>query len=133
MAILKTHKVDFRILDRPDVPVRKIAAGTQILAEGGIGGEMFLLRKGKVEIRVRGKAVEEIGPGGIFGEMALIDQSTRSASVFAVEDSEVIPVDERLFVILVQDAPYFALDVMRTLVERIRAMNERLADAARTA
>jgi CRP-like cAMP-binding protein len=46
--------------------------------------------------------------------------------VVAREDTEIIPINERLFVILVQDAPYFALDVMRTLVERIRAMNRRI-------
>jgi CRP/FNR family cyclic AMP-dependent transcriptional regulator len=126
MTLLKSHQIDFRILDRPDVPVRKVAAGETVIAEGGVAHEMFLLRKGRAEIRVKDQPVEEVGPGGIFGEMALIDQSTRSANVVAIEDSEVIPIDERLFVILVQDAPYFALDVMRTLVERIRAMNRRI-------
>jgi CRP/FNR family transcriptional regulator, cyclic AMP receptor protein len=126
MSLLKTHRVDFRILDRPDVPVRKVAAGETIIAEGGVAHEMFLLRKGRAEIRVKDHPVEEVETGGIFGEMALIDQSPRSATVVALEDSEIIPIDERLFVILVQDAPYFALDVMRTLVERIRAMNRRM-------
>jgi CRP/FNR family cyclic AMP-dependent transcriptional regulator len=126
MSLLRTHKIDFKILDRPDVPIRKVAPGETIIVEGGMPTEMFLLRKGKVKIEVRGQPVEEIGPGGVFGEMALIDQSPRSATATAVEDSEVIPIDERLFVILVQDAPYFALDVMRTLVQRLRAMNQRL-------
>jgi CRP/FNR family cyclic AMP-dependent transcriptional regulator len=126
MSLLKTHQIDFRILDRPEVPVRKVAAGETIIVEGGVAQEMFLLRKGRAEIRVKDQPVEEVGPGGIFGEMALIDQSPRSATVVAVEDAEIIPINERLFVILVQDAPYFALDVMRTLVERIRAMNRRI-------
>jgi len=77
-------------------------------------------------LRVRGETVEEIAPGGIFGEMALIDHAPRSASAVAIEDSEIIPIDERLFFILVQDAPYFALDVMRVLTDRIRNMNQRL-------
>jgi CRP-like cAMP-binding protein len=126
MSLLKTHHVDFRILDRPDVPIRKVAAGETIISEGSAAHEMFLLRKGRAEIRVKDHPVEEVEAGGIFGEMALIDQSARSATVVALEDSDIIPIDERLFVILVQDAPYFALDVMRTLVERIRAMNRRL-------
>jgi CRP/FNR family cyclic AMP-dependent transcriptional regulator len=126
MSLLKTHQIDFRILDRPDVPVRKVAAGETIILEGGVAHEMFLLRKGRAEIRVKDQPIEEVGPGGIFGEMALIDQSPRSATVVALEDTEIIPINERLFVILVQDAPYFALDVMRTLVERIRAMNRRI-------
>lgn len=126
MSLLKTRKLDFKILDRPDVPIRKVTAGDTVIVEGGAPSEMFLVRKGKVKIEVRGKTVEEVGPGGIFGEMALIDQSPRTATATAVEESEVIPIDERLFVILVQDAPYFALDVMRTLVARLRAMNQRL-------
>lgn len=126
MSMLKTHKVDFRILDRPDVPVTKHAAGATIFAMGEPAKDMFLVRKGSVDIQLNGKTVEEIGPGGIFGEMALIDHAPRSAAAVATEDSEVIPIDERLFVILVQDAPYFALDIMRVLTDRIRRMNERL-------
>ena len=92
--------------------------GETVISEGGVAHEMFLLRKGRAEIRVKGIIPSrQVGPGGIFGEMALIDQSPRSATVVATEDSEIIPIDERLFVILVQDAPYFALDVMRTLVD----------------
>jgi CRP/FNR family transcriptional regulator, cyclic AMP receptor protein len=126
MTILKAHKVDFRILDRPDVPVARHAAGAAIVAKGDPAHEMFLVRKGRVAIQLNGKTVEEVGPGGIFGEMALIDHSPRSATAVAVEDAEIIPIDERLFTILVQDAPYFALDVMRVLTDRIRRMNQRL-------
>jgi len=126
MTLLQTHNIDFRILDKPDIPIRKVALGEIIIGEGGIAHEMFLVRKGRAEIRVKDQLLEEVGPGGIFGEMALIDQSTRSASVVAVEDSEIIPISERLFLNLLHDAPYFALDVMHTLVRRLKAMDERL-------
>jgi CRP-like cAMP-binding protein len=126
MSILSTHKIDFKILDRPDVPTRRYAAGEKIIIAGSPPTEMYVLRRGKVAISVHGNMVEEIEPGGIFGEMALIDRSPRSATATAVVDCEVVPIDERIFVILVQDAPYFALDVMRVLVERLRAMNARL-------
>lgn len=124
MSVLQQHKIDFRVLDRSDVPTRSVSAGTAILNEGDIAKEMFLVRSGTVAIKVHGKAVEEVESGGIFGEMALIDNEARSASAVAVTDCELVPIDERLFVILVQDAPYFALDVMRVLAERIRAMNK---------
>jgi CRP-like cAMP-binding protein len=87
---------------------------------------MYLLKKGRAEVRVGSQDVEEIGPGEIFGEMALIDQSTRSATVIALEDCEIVALNEEKFVELIQDAPYFALDVMRALVGRLRAMNRRL-------
>jgi CRP-like cAMP-binding protein len=126
MAPAKPDKATFRVLDRPDLPVRRIAAGSNILVQGAVGAEMFLLKKGRAEIRVGAEEVEELGPGDIFGEMALIDQSTRSATVVAVEDCEVIALNEHQFIELIEDAPYFALDVMRTLVQRLRSMNRRL-------
>jgi len=55
--------------------------------------------------------------------MALIDHQPRAASVVARTDCDVVPIDERLFVSLVQDAPYFALDVMRILATRIRELD----------
>jgi CRP/FNR family cyclic AMP-dependent transcriptional regulator len=126
MTILETHKVDFKILDRADVKTAKFAKGETVIDKGSPAKEMFLVRTGRVAIQVGGKTVEEVEAGGIFGEMALIDHAPRSASVIAAEDCELIPIDERLFVILVQDAPYFALDVMRVLAERLRKMNQRL-------
>jgi len=96
------------------------------VSKGEPAHEMFLLRKGRVAIQLGGETIEEIASGGIFGEMALIDHAPRSAAAVALEDSEIIPIDERLFFILVQDAPYFALDVMRVLTDRIRNMNQRL-------
>jgi CRP-like cAMP-binding protein len=121
---MSAGKIDFRILDRPDIPVRKYTQGTTILQKGGIAREMFLLRKGLVDILLHDKVVEEVGPGGIFGEMALIDREPRAASVVAKTDCDVIPIDEKLFVSLVDEAPYFALDVMRVLVARIRLLDK---------
>jgi CRP-like cAMP-binding protein len=126
MNIVQKHQVDFKIFDRPDVPSRSYKAGEVVLTEGDPAKEMFVVRSGKVAIKVHGETVEEVGPGGMFGEMALIDHSPRSANVVAVEDTELVPINERLFVILVQDTPFFALDVMRVLVERIRLMNQRV-------
>lgn len=119
-------KIDFRVLDRPDVKPRRYAAGDTIIAKGAMTREMFLLRKGKVAIVLRDKTIDEVVPGGIFGEMSLIDMEPRSASVVAIEDSEVLPINERLFVELVQESPYFALDVMRVLAQRIRMLDRLL-------
>jgi CRP-like cAMP-binding protein len=126
MSIVREHQVDFKLFDRPEVPSRSYKAGDVIVSEGEAAKEMFVVRSGRVSIRVHGEAIEEVGPGGMFGEMALIDHSPRSATSVAVEDTVVVPITERLFVVLVQDTPFFALDVMRVLVERIRLMNERV-------
>lgn len=85
---------------------------------------MYILRSGVVEITRGGTVVEKVEAGGIFGEMSLIDGSPRSAEAHAATDCELLQIDEKTFVYLVHETPYFALDVMRTLAARIRSMNE---------
>jgi CRP/FNR family cyclic AMP-dependent transcriptional regulator len=84
---------------------------------------VFLIRSGEVEIERNGKVIETLGPGGIFGEMALIDGSPRSATARAKTDCVVAPINEKIFLFLVDETPYFAVAVMRTLADRVRRMN----------
>jgi CRP-like cAMP-binding protein len=67
--------------------------------------------------------VEEIGAGGILGEMALIGQTTRTATVQALVDTEIAPINERLFTFMVHQTPFFALAMLRVLSDRLRRMN----------
>lgn len=127
MNLIKSRKTSFEILENADVPARHVTAGEVIISEGADSKEMFIIGKGRVGIAVGGRTVEELGAGEIFGEMGLIDYESRSATATALEDRDLVPIDERLFVILVQDTPYFALDVMRPPVGRIRKMNRMLA------
>jgi CRP-like cAMP-binding protein len=84
-----------------------------------------------VDIFVNGKLVETVEAGGIFGEMALIDAESRTATAVARTDTKVVPVDERRFLFLIQQTPNFALHVMRVLSERLRRINERFVRATR--
>ena len=62
----------------------------------------------------------------MFGEMALIDGSPRSATAVASEACELAPIDKAAFAHLVRQDPDFALRVMRLLAQRLRQMNESL-------
>ncbi len=79
----KERVLDFRIFKDLDVPEMSISAGQLVLAEGSTGSAMYIIRSGSVSVRLNGVTIEEIGEGGIFGEMAIIDQSTRSAEILA--------------------------------------------------
>jgi CRP-like cAMP-binding protein len=74
------------------------------------------------------KVVEHSQRGAILGEMALVDNSPRGATVVAVEPSKLAKVDQRRFQLLIQLNPFFATHVMKVLVDRIRAMNRLLAE-----
>jgi CRP-like cAMP-binding protein len=100
------------------------AAGTTIIEEGRPGKLMYVVKAGSADILVGGKVVASVGPGEVFGELSLIDDRARSAAVVARTDCELVPVDERRFLFLVQQTPYFAIQVMRVLAERLRRMNE---------
>lgn len=126
MGLMDKRDVDFGFLRSLGVTPRKLEKGEALFEQGDAGKDMFLVQSGRVGILANGVQVEEVGPGGIFGEMSLIDGSARSASVVGLEPSEILPINERSFVYLVHETPYFALDVMRTLAARIRRMNERL-------
>jgi CRP/FNR family transcriptional regulator, cyclic AMP receptor protein len=117
-------EVDFSLLLRPEVPTRNFATGDTIFSEGEQGDEFFVIVRGKVEIRSGDRRLETLGPKGIFGEMALIDDGPRSATVVALTDVTVAPIKERQFLFLVKHMPMFALKVMRVLAKRLRRQNK---------
>lgn len=104
-----------------------LTAGATLFKSGDAGDAMFVLLEGSVEIHVGDKVVETATRGAIIGEMALIDPAPRNATVVARENSRLVKVDQRRFHFLIQQNPFFATHVMKELVERIRAMNKRLA------
>jgi CRP/FNR family cyclic AMP-dependent transcriptional regulator len=112
--------IDFQLLANAGFPPATFQAGETIFAAGDKGDKMYVIRSGEVEIERNGKVVEKLGPGGIFGEMALIDGSPRAASAKAKTASEVAPITEKTFLFLVHETPFFAISVMRALAERLR-------------
>jgi CRP/FNR family cyclic AMP-dependent transcriptional regulator len=116
--------IDFQMLANAGFPPANFAKGDVIFAEGDKGDAMYVVRTGEVVIERHGHVMETLGPGGIFGEMALIDGSPRSATVRAKTDCVVAPINEKSFLFLVHETPFFAVAVMRTLADRLRRMDE---------
>ena len=112
--------INFGLLTKVSGETRTYAPGQAIFEKGDEGLELFVVKQGKIELRLGDRLLSTIGNGDIFGEMALVDGSPRSASAIAVSDVEVVPVSEKQFVYLVGETPYFALNVMRVLAQRLR-------------
>ncbi len=101
---------------------QNFSAGTVIFKEGDSGDVMYVVQEGELEVLYRGKIIETIGAGGLVGEMALVDQSPRSATVIAKTDCKLVCLDEAGFKVHVSFTPFFAVQVMRVMVERLRRM-----------
>jgi len=109
----------------------KYKPGDTILAEGEDGDTAFLIVDGSVEVSVgvgeNSKAVGTLSTGEVFGEMSLIEPGPRSAAVKAVTETECIVTNYEEFVASLQDHPERAVEFMKTLVRRLRMMNEKVA------
>ncbi len=118
--------IDFEVLRRVLPEARKFEAGETIFRAGDAGIELFVIKSGTVNIRLGDRTIETLGPSEIFGEMALVDAKPRSATVVAATDCELIAISEKYFLIMIREAPYFGLGVMRVLAHRLRVANELL-------
>jgi CRP/FNR family transcriptional regulator, cyclic AMP receptor protein len=100
---------------------RRYSAGEVVFEEGSVAHHMYGVVSGKVEVRKGDRVLTTCEPDDVFGELALIDHTTRTATAVAIEDSELALIDEHRFLFLVHETPMFALQVMSALGERLRA------------
>lgn len=106
---------------------QSFTTGQAIFREGESAESMYIVAEGQVDIMLGDRVLETINPGGILGELALIDDKPRSASAIAKTDCLLAPVNREHFLVLVQRTPRFALQVMRAITERLRRANNLLA------
>jgi len=109
---------------RNQADCQSFRAGETIFRQGEPHTFMFVVNEGEVEIRIGHRVAEVVGPGGIFGEMAMIDHSPRTGTAAARSDCKLCPIDEKGFQFLVQQTPYFALEVLRVLADRLRRTDQ---------
>ena len=84
---------------------------------------MYVLLEGDIDISLGDYVLETARPGALVGEMALIDDTPRTANAVAKTVCRLAQIDRRRFHFLVQQTPHFATHVMKTLADRLRHMN----------
>jgi CRP-like cAMP-binding protein len=109
-----------------DPNIERFSAGQTVFREGDRGDFLFTVVSGAVDIVIRAKTVETVEAGGVFGEMALVEDLPREADAIANSDSGLVRIDRKRFLFLVRETPFFALQLMAVMAERLRRMNERL-------
>jgi CRP-like cAMP-binding protein len=114
-------KFDVDVIAAGESTVLKFVDGSVIFGHGEAADRAYIVKSGRVEMREKGRAVETLEPGEIFGELALIDDEPRTASAVASGSVELIPISRSLFDVLLRDDPDFALTVMRLMAKSLRA------------
>jgi CRP-like cAMP-binding protein len=91
-----------------------------VVKEGQAGVLMYVVVEGRLAVSIQGKLVEKIGPGGVFGEMALIDRTARLATVVSETDCGLLAIGRNTFLDLVKASPDFAVSLLGAVGERAR-------------
>jgi CRP/FNR family transcriptional regulator, cyclic AMP receptor protein len=109
--------------------INEFDVGEVIFEEGSTGRDLYVVLDGKVDIaKINGPnktVIVTLGKGEFFGEMAVIDGSSRSATaISSAPNTRVMRINHARFVYLVSQQPAFALMIMDALSKRLRASND---------
>lgn len=100
--------------------VISVPAGTDIVKEGEIGHEFYLIASGSAVVRREGRKIATLAPGSYFGEMALLDRGPRTATVSTDEPSELIVLGQREFMSVLDQVPPVAHKLLVSMARRLR-------------
>lgn len=114
---------NYATLLKEDDRVETLVPGQVIFEMGQPGHVMYVIKSGQAEIRVGDRVFYSAGPGETLGEMALLDDAVRSASAIAITHCEVVAIDKPRLLDMVQKQPQVAIEMTRSMVRRLRAMN----------
>ena len=110
-------------------PELTVTAGTIIFKEGETALVMYGLLSGTVEMTMKGKLVETLLVGDVFGEGALLHQDhLRTSTAIAKTDCVLVEMNRERFMFAVQQTPMFALELLQSYSDRFRRLKERYQD-----
>jgi CRP/FNR family transcriptional regulator, cyclic AMP receptor protein len=115
--------------------IKKFTKGFVIFEEGDTRAALHIVLNGRVKISLydeEGKeyVLDVISTGGFFGELSMFDELTGFANIIATEETECVVIQRQDFVNLLMDNPAFTVSVLKTLVNKLRAANERIKGLA---
>jgi len=103
---------------------RRVPSGTVLTKEGEGGDEFYVVAEGMAEASIGGRKVGSIPAGSFFGEMSLLDQGPRTATVTAELPTRLVVLTAKDFGRVLEEVPAISLKIMRGLASRIRKADE---------
>ena len=112
-------------------PVPTVAnPGQTVVTKGAVGACMFVVTKGRIAISVDGTVIERVGPGGTFGEMALVERAGRAATATAETESAWLLIARDAFLSMVKSKPAFGIALLRSMAGRVQHIGSLLREGA---
>jgi len=105
-----------------------LGPGQILFKKGEKGSHMYVVKSGELAVGEGNYVFDTLRAGAVVGEMALIDEGPRSATVRALTKVELIPVSQFRFLFLVQQTPLFAIRILRVMSGRLRAMDKQATE-----
>lgn len=102
-----------------------VPSGTAVMKEGQIGHTALVLLKGSMDVRRNGRKVRDVSIGAILGEMALIDDQPRSATVTCTSDCEVFEIIGGQFRDVIDNVPTVRDHLLAAMAGRVRELDSR--------
>jgi len=112
-------KKQLRFLTR-QVTEMHLGSGTVLATEGEQGREAMVIVSGSAEVRRKGRRIADLGPGTVLGEMSLISERPRNATVTAASDMVVLHMGSREFFDVLEAYPDVSLEILRTVAARLK-------------
>lgn len=115
---------------------KRYAARDVVLRKGDAALQLFVICSGRLKAIGEGDdgrraALSIMGPGEVFGEIALLDGEPRSATITALESCELLVIGRNEFLYFLERTPKAAIELLRVLARRVRRLSERVEDSAR--
>ena len=98
---------------------RTYSADEDIVREGSTGTALYILLSGEARVEQEGKEIGELSAGDFFGELALIEEHPRSATVIAAAETDCLLFPAWEFTALLEEHPEVALPILRVLIRRL--------------
>jgi CRP-like cAMP-binding protein len=114
-----------RELGRPEPTVYR--EGKVIMSAGAVGAFMYVVLEGRVTISVDKSVVEHVGPGAMFGELALVDRASRAATAIADTDCTLLAINRNEVLGLVKTKPAFGASLLKSIALRMQQLALQLA------
>jgi len=97
-------------------------AGKVIMSAGAVGAFMYVVLDGRVAVSANNRVSERVGPGGVLGELALVDHAARAASAIAETDCRLLAINGNVFLGLVKSKPVFGASLLKSIALRMHEL-----------